>query len=140
VDDTNNSPGFIPQWAADPGGYTVPAAVGLPMDAYTPLPADVGDMAQMQPYAPLGNAMPWWQQFALFGATKAVDNLSRVTVTGNTDTGSFGGYNGGTYSQNPQGTGGGATRTSQTTVAAKLTGSPVMLLALAAVAFVLLKK
>jgi hypothetical protein len=140
VDDANNSPGLIPQWAADPGGYSIPAAVGLPMASYSPLPSDVGDMNQMQPYAPLGNAMPWWQQFVLFGASKAVDNLSRVTVTGNTDTGSFAGQNGGTYSQTPSGQGGGATRTSTTTVAAKLTGNPMLLLAGLAVAFLLLKK
>jgi hypothetical protein len=108
---------------------------------WTIMPADVADMNQMQPYAPLGNAMPWWKQFALYGATKAVDNLSRVTVTGNTDTGSFAGQNGQTYSQIPQGNGGGATRTmSTTTVAAKLTGNPALLIAGLVVAYLLLKK
>lgn len=105
------------------------------------LPADVADQNQMQPYAPLGNAMPWWKQFALFGATKAVDNLSRVTVTGNTDPGSFAGANGQTYSQVPQGSGGGAVRTASTsTITAKLQGNPMLLLAGVVVAYMLLKK
>jgi hypothetical protein len=108
---------------------------------WTVLPADQGDMNQMQPFAPLGNAMPWWKQFVMFGATKAVDNLSRVTVMGNTDPGSFAGQNGQTYSQVPQGSGGGAVRTASTTsVTAKLTGNPMLLIAGVVVAYLLLKK
>jgi hypothetical protein len=96
----------------------------------------------MQPYAPAGNTMPWYQPAMLFGLGRAVDNLSRTTVGGNTDPGSFAGYNGRTYSQVPQGNGGGAMRPggNTTTVTAKLKGSPVILLALAAVAALVLLK
>ena len=145
MDNTDYS-GFIPGWAADPGaGYTNAPAVGLPTMAGPPLSAtDAADAAQMQPYAPAGNAMPWTTQSMLFGFTKAVDNLSRVTVAGNTDPGSFAGYNGGTFSQIPQGQGGGVARTATatpgTSITAKLTGNPMLLLAVAIVAFVALKK
>ena len=141
MDDTDYS-GFIPGWAADPGaGYTNAPAVGLPTMTAPPLSAtDQSDAAQMQPYSPLGAALDWTQQAMLFGIGRAVDNLSNVRVQGNVDPGSFAGYNGGTFSQVPQGQGGGAMRTAQTSMTAKLTGSPLLLLALAAVAFVVLKK
>lgn len=143
MDDTDYlSLGFNPSWAQDPAtGYSVPQAIGLPSNSAAPLPADMADMGQMQPYVIGGDQMPWYESVIKFGMTRAVDNLSRTNVGGNTDPGSFAGYNGGTYSQVPQGSGGGATRTATrpSTVSGSLTGSPLMLLALAAVAYALLK-
>jgi hypothetical protein len=141
TDNTDYS-GFIPGWAADPSsGYSIAPAIGLPSMSGQPMPADVQDMNQMQPYSPAGNTMPWYQSAMLYGITKAVDNLGRTTVAGNTDPGSFAGYNGRTYTQIPQGQGGGAMRPASTTVTGKVTGNPMILLALAGVvAFVLLKK
>jgi hypothetical protein len=132
--------GFDPSWAQDPGsGYSIAPAIGLPANMAPPMPGDMQDMAQMQPYAPAGNAMPWYQQAMMFGIGRAVDNLSRTTVSGNTDPGSFAGYNGRTYSQIPQGQGGGAMNTAS--ASARMTGSPLLLIGLAAVvAFALLHK
>lgn len=131
--------GFDPSWAQDPGsGYSIAPAIGLPSATAAPLPGDMQDASQMQPYAPAGNAMPWYQQAMLFGIGKAVDNLSRTNVAGNTDPGSFAGYNGRTYSQIPQGQGGGATSTASTSV--RVAGSPLLLIGIAVAAFLLLHK
>lgn len=140
MDDTDYS-GFIPGWAADPGaGYTNAPAVGLPTMTAPPLSAsDAADAAQMQPFSQAGNAMPWSVSAMLFGITKAVDNLSNVRVAGNTDPGSFAGYNGGTFSQVPQGQGGGATRTASASVSAKISGNKLLLIAGLVAAVLLLK-
>lgn len=131
--------GFDPSWAQDPGsGYSIAPAIGLPANTAPPLPGDMQDASQMQPYAPLGNAMSWGEQAMLFGIGRAVDNLSRTNVGGNTDPGSFAGYNGRTYSQIPQGQGGGATSTAKAGMT--VAGSPLLLIGLAVVAFVLLHK
>lgn len=132
--------GFVPSWAQDPGtGYSIAPAIGLPANIAAPLPADMQDFQQMQPFSPAGDSMPWYQAAMMFGLSRAADNLSRTRVGGNTDPGSFAGYNGGTYSQNPQGDGGGAHRTAGS-VSAQVKGSPMMLLLLAAGAFLLLAK
>lgn len=141
-DDTASYAGFVPTWAADPStGYTIPQTIGLPSANAPMLPADYQDASQMQPFAPAGDATPWFQQMAMFGFSRAIDNLSRTNVAGNVDPGSFAGTNGGTYSQVPQGQGGGAQRTATGSVSAsaRLTGSPMLLLVGLVVAVLILK-
>lgn len=71
---------------------------------------DRAEVAAMQPFAAQQDA-PWWQSLVMYGATRAIDNrFGRPNVQGNTDPGTFAGSNGGTYQNQPTGSGGGATR------------------------------
>ena len=70
-----------------------------------PLPGDVYDDAQMQTVTGMatgqGSAVPWWQQIAVYGITRAIDNrFGPVNVQGNVSPGSFAGQNGVSYPQN----------------------------------------
>lgn len=66
------------------------------------LPGDWYDNAKMNATsvkADTGSA--WWEDLIKYGAPKVIDNLfaTRPVIAGNTDTGSFAGANGLTYSQ-----------------------------------------
>lgn len=118
------------------------AGMPTPFDAYQCLPGDVADAQQMDQWNPPAAAQagaPWWAGIAAYGVTKAIDNQfpgSPSGIMGNVYPGSIGGYNGRTYTLRPIGTGGGA---ASATAKLSLGGSPILLIGLAALAFMLLK-
>lgn len=66
------------------------------------LPGDWFDNDKMnQPQVKANTGKSWWEDLIQYGATRAIDNAfgSKPVIAGNTDTGSFAGANGLTYSQ-----------------------------------------
>lgn len=66
------------------------------------LPGDWFDSDKMeQPALKTDQKLSWWEDLIKYGATRAIDNAwgSKPVISGNTDTGSFAGANGMTYSQ-----------------------------------------
>lgn len=66
------------------------------------LPGDWYDNDKMNtPGVKAETGQSWWQDLVKYGATRAIDNAfaSKPIIAGNTDTGSFAGSNGLTYSQ-----------------------------------------
>lgn len=131
-------------WDDYSGDPNLSTSVGLP-PVYTgqQLPGDVADAQAMDPWTPAPAAQqgaPWWAGIAAYGITKAIDNQFPTTPTGtwgNVYPGSAPGYNGRTYTQRPLGAGGGVA-----SAAGRFTmrGDPMLMLALVAGAFLLLKK
>lgn len=73
---------------------------------------DIADARAMQPFSP-DPSVPWWQNLAAYGITRAIDNrFGPASVQGNTAPGSFAGQDGRTYTNSPSGHGGGATSAS----------------------------
>lgn len=73
-------------------GYTGPSL----------LPGDITDTAQVGPFVQTGNGEAWWEGLIKYGVTRAVDNrFGPQNVGGNTQTGSYAGQNGRTYSNAP---------------------------------------
>lgn len=105
---------------------------------------DAREWAKMQKYTPApqgSEGAPWWQNLAIYGVSKAIDNTfpnEPRGVQGNTKPGYFAGANGRTYTQNPNqqlatGTVGG--------VVSGIAGmSPMLLIAVGAALFFALKK
>lgn len=128
-------------YSGDPNLSTL---VGLPppMDPAAFLPGDIADDQQMSGWNPAPaqqQGQPWWQGVATYGITRAIDNQfpnSPTGIWGNTYPGSAPGYNGRTYTQRPLAAGGGVASAQGRF---SLTGNPLMMLALVAGAFILLK-
>lgn len=73
-----------------------------PWGLYGSLPGDWYDAQKMErPEAKTDPDLPWWEDLIRYGGKRLIDNAvgSTPVVTGNTDTGSFAGQNGQTYSQ-----------------------------------------
>lgn len=132
---------FSDEYSGDDSGAT---AVGVPSpySSSDVLPGDYGDDQAMAPYnSPQAAAAgaPWWAGMAAYGITKAIDNQFPNTPTGvmgNTYPGSFPGANGRTYTNRPAYGGGGVS----SRVAVKASGNPLLLVAVAAGAYLLLRK
>ncbi len=104
------------------------------------LPGDVADTSQMRQFAP-DQSVPWWQGIATYGITRAIDNrFGPVQTQGNTTPGSGAGNSGRTYQIAPNNAGGRPVAPSGASPDTQALGmSPLMLLALAAVAYYALK-
>lgn len=66
------------------------------------LPGDWFDNDKMdRPELKTDTKLSWWEDLIKYGATRAIDNAwgTKPAIVGNTDTGSFAGANGLTYSQ-----------------------------------------
>ena len=137
---------YLPGYSS--GNNTGSGDTGDPYNPYVPqlTDADRAEWMKMTRYtaapAQQAEAAPWWQNLVAYGITKAVDNTFPSTsagVQGNTAPGSFAGQNGRSYNQ--AGPVNAAPVTSVGQLVSGVAGmSPLMLAALAAGVFFLLKK
>jgi hypothetical protein len=134
----------------DTSDYDGPAstaqAAGIPYTSDYVLPGDSTDAAQMAAWntapAPAQAAgVQWWQGLVQYGVSKAIDNTfssSPTGVQGNVYPGSGAGLNGATYTQRPTGAGGGVLSV-KATAGGSIGGIPVLWIAAAVAAFLIIK-
>lgn len=97
---------------------------------------DDRESAKLDPFVPrpAGDTRPWWERVAEFGLTRAIDAHYGPAETNKTaQSGTFAGQNGRTYSMAP-------VQSKQVPVTGQSMTMLLPLLAVAAVAFMLLKK
>ena len=103
------------------------------------LATDYYEAVKMNPYthAAQGSVQPWWENVVQYGITRAIDNRygPPTFVQGNVAPGSFAGQNGASYYQNPTAVRNGVVAGGQTV----LSGSPLILIGMAALAFFALR-